>query len=67
MTSGGGELHRRAVRAGGMKEEASSVTNSLTSLLARMNEQVVQSETTLSTLVDSSNVIKATEKEMGES
>lgn len=38
----------------------------MSTLLGRMNEQVQQSETTLSTLIDSSNVIKATEKEMGE-
>jgi len=58
-----GDMHRRNVRAASMRDEAEGTTNELERLLSRMDEQVRQSEATLSTLVGSSQTIKSTETE----
>lgn len=57
------ELRNRMKKMDNMKKEAFKATESLSSLVSRMGEQVKLSEETTSTLIHSSSVLKGTETE----
>jgi len=60
----GKNIVRRRV-GDGMREQSSKVTDSLTTLVSKMSDQVKQSEETLHHLVGSSQVLTETEQEFG--
>ncbi|VDN59357.1 unnamed protein product [Dracunculus medinensis] len=57
------ELRTRTKQVDNMKKESAKVTENLSALVARMSDQLALSETTTSTLIHSSALLKGTEVE----